>query len=134
VTLPRPLAADGRVDHDPDTRTLIVRPAADADGYAKLLWREGHAEMVKAEQRYGGPSVWADGGGKHQIARGHPGAAGPLRFQFAPGDPAYKELARTRTWPRLSWSTAPVSSGTSGSSTAGRSAVHRILGQGDPFF
>jgi hypothetical protein len=49
--------------------------------------------MVKAEQADGGPSVWADGGGKHQIARGHPGAAGTLRFQF--GDPAYKELART---------------------------------------
>ena len=95
MTLPRPLATDGRVDHDPDTQTLIVRPAANADGYAKLLWREGHAEMVKAEERYGGPSVWADGGGKHQIARGHPGAAGTLRFTFAPGDPAYKELART---------------------------------------
>ena len=95
MTLPRPLATGGRVDHDPDTRTLIVRPAADADGYAKLLWREGHAEMVKAEQRYGGPSVWADGGGRHQIARGHPGAAGTLRFQFPPGDRAYQELART---------------------------------------
>jgi hypothetical protein len=96
VTLPRPLATTGRVDHDPDTRTLIVRPAADADGYARLLWREGHAEMMKAEQRNGyGPSVWADGGGKHQIARGQPGAAGTLRFTFAPDNPAYKELART---------------------------------------
>ena len=42
-----------------------------------------------------GASVWADGGGKHQIARGHPGADGTLRFTFAPGDSAYKELART---------------------------------------
>lgn len=93
MTLPRPLAADGRVDHDPDTRTLIVRPAPDADGYAKLLWREGHAAMVKAEQRHGGPSVWADGGGKHQSPAVIPVRPEPCDSSSHPATPL------TMSWP-----------------------------------
>jgi hypothetical protein len=59
VTVPDPLAADARVDVDPDSRTLIVRPATDADGYAKLLWRQGHQAIVEAEESYSmrGPSA-----------------------------------------------------------------------------
>jgi hypothetical protein len=100
VTLPRPLAADGRVDHDPDTNTLIVRPARDAASYAWVLWREGHQAIVNTEEadsftawRVGAPDVWADGPGRRQIARGRPGADGTLRFTFAPGDRTYRELA-----------------------------------------
>jgi hypothetical protein len=73
-----------------------VRPAAGADGYAKLLWREGHAALVEAEGTYSmrGPGApWAGGAGRREIARGRPGAAGTLRFQFQPGDRAYRELA-----------------------------------------
>ena len=97
MTVPRPLAADGRVDHDPDTRTLIVRPARDANGYAQLLWREGHQALVQAEESYSitndVPTPWANGAGRYQIARGRPGADRSLRFTFPAGDAAYRELA-----------------------------------------
>jgi hypothetical protein len=96
VTVPVPFAADGRVDHDPDTRTLIVRPAANAPSYAWVLWREGHSAIVEAEETYsfaGVSAPWASGAGKRQIARGRPGADGTLRFQFQPGDRTYRELA-----------------------------------------
>jgi hypothetical protein len=95
VTLPRPLAADGVLSLDPDTRTVIVKPAADADGYAKLLWRTGHAAMVKAEQTRGRSSntVWAHSPGHYQVAYATPGQEATLRFKLGLDD--YREITNT---------------------------------------
>jgi len=81
---------------DPDTRTVIVRPAADADGYAKLLWRQGHAALVKAEQtrgRSGSNTVWAHSPGHRQVAYATPGQEATLRFKLSPDD--YREITNT---------------------------------------
>jgi hypothetical protein len=80
TAVPRPLAADGRVDMIP----LIVRPAPDADVYARLLWREGHRAIAK--DSYNAPMVWAHGAGRREIARGKPGAAGTCG-SHSPGRP-----------------------------------------------
>ena len=95
MTLPRPLAADGVLSIDPDSKTLIVKPAPDADGYAKLLWRTGHAAMVKADQtRHGGSNtVWAHSPGHRQVAYATPGREATLRFKLGADD--YRELTNT---------------------------------------
>ena len=65
--IPRPLAADGAVTIDANARTLVVRPAKDARGLAKVLWSEGvRAQPESAAARYVGdaPTVWASGGGQ----------------------------------------------------------------------
>ena len=94
MTLPRPLAADGVLSIDPDTRTLIVKPAPDADGYAKSLWRTGHAALVKAEQTRGrSETVWAHSPGHYQVAYAMPGREATLRFKLGPDD--YRELTNT---------------------------------------
>jgi hypothetical protein len=85
VTVPQPLAADATVVSHPDEPTLIVKPAP-GNGYASLLWREGHQALMQDEEagRYDAPSVWAHGPGQREIARGHPAADGSLRFSFGP--------------------------------------------------
>jgi hypothetical protein len=96
--LPRPLAASGAVTIDAAERTLIVRPAQDARGYAKVLWSEGHRGQVRdLQSRIGGtaPTVWAAGAGHDKVAFGLPGDDETLRFRFSPGDPNYRKLVNT---------------------------------------
>jgi hypothetical protein len=92
--LPDPLACNGAFNVDPDTRTLIVKPASDAPGRAKLLWREGHAKLMEAD-RTGrlAETVWADGPGQPQVAHGTPGREATLRFKLQPD--AYRRLMGT---------------------------------------
>jgi hypothetical protein len=94
VTLPDPLACNGAFNVDPDTRTVIVKPAADASSYAKLLWREGHAKLREAEEadRHE-DTVWCDGPGLPKVAHATPGRESTLRFRLEPDD--YRKLMGT---------------------------------------
>lgn len=94
MTLPEPLAADATINVDPDTRTLIIKPAPDAPSRAKLLWREGHAKLMEAD-RTGrlAETVWADGPGHPQVAFATPGRETTLRFKLEPD--AYRKLMGT---------------------------------------
>jgi hypothetical protein len=93
--LPRPLAADGVDTIDAAERTLVVKPAQDARGYAKVLWSEGHRAQVQGLQSGTVPTVWANGAGHDQIAFGLPGDDGTMRFHFPAADPNYRKLVST---------------------------------------
>jgi hypothetical protein len=56
VTVPEPLAAAATVVCHPDEPTLIVK--APGNGYAALLWREGHQALM---QRRGGRPLLGTG-------------------------------------------------------------------------
>jgi hypothetical protein len=86
-----PVADAGTVTIDARRRALIVRPAARADGYSKLLWDDGIGALAKPEAR----TVWASGAGKSEISFGQPTDDGALEFTFAVGDPTYKKLVST---------------------------------------
>jgi hypothetical protein len=51
MTVPRPLAANATVTNDPTTRELIVRPAADESGTARLAWRGGRSSACAGRGR-----------------------------------------------------------------------------------
>ena len=94
----RPLAADGAVTVDAGSRTLVVRPARDARGLAKVLWAEGRRAQVESQRRgiHGtAPTVWAAGAGQDKIRFGLPGHDGTMRFGFSLRDPSYKKLVST---------------------------------------
>jgi hypothetical protein len=96
--LPRPLAADGAVTIDARERALVVTPARDARGYAKVLRSEGVGVQAEAAaSRYPGhaPTVWASGGEEPKIAYGQPAAGDALKFRFDRGDPVYSKLVST---------------------------------------
>jgi hypothetical protein len=95
---PRPLVAVGVVSNDVVARTLVVRLSETAEGYARLLWRQGHQALVRAEEagyRTGTPTVWASAPGGWRVAFAVPGDGGTLRFHFHPGDPSYRALVST---------------------------------------
>jgi hypothetical protein len=95
--LPRPLAADGAVTIDARERELVVRPAGDARGYAKVLWAEGVRAQAEAASGSAGdaPTVWASGGGESKIAYGLPAGGDALKFRFSLRDPVYRKLVST---------------------------------------
>jgi hypothetical protein len=66
------LATDGAVTNDPRERALVVRPARNARGYAKVLWAEGVRAQAEAASGYpgGAPTVWAAGSGQSKVAYG----------------------------------------------------------------
>ena len=92
TVLPHPIVDDGVVTNDPLSRTLTVRPAPDASGTAKLLWRDAVRAQAAAAQP---PAVWAHGGGEAKVAYGVPAGADALQFRFAPGNAAYARLVST---------------------------------------
>jgi hypothetical protein len=125
TTLPRPMAADATVAVDAASRELVVKPAPEAPGYARLLWRRGHRALLDDEGREPWhskvPRVWASAPGGYQIAVGSPGEDGTLRFRFRTGDPRYRELVSTpglRRW--LPSTVRRVTFSASGSCTNGR--------------
>jgi hypothetical protein len=93
----RPLAADGAVTIDAAERTLVVKPAKDADGYARLLWRAGHRAGRRLAMRV--RRLSADRVGQRCRATKDrlrlPGDDGTMRFHFPPGDPNYRKLVST---------------------------------------
>jgi hypothetical protein len=96
TTLPDPVAVDGVVFNDPVARTLHVRLPDSANGYTRLLFRQGWQALRQAEEsgwRNAVPDVWAHTAEQRLIAHGLPGEDGTLRFHFPakPGS-AYSEL------------------------------------------
>ena len=108
--LPSHSAAVAVVTNDMPSRTLVVKLAETAEGYARLLWRQGHQALVKAEQSgwpTGVPTVWASAPGAWRVAFAVPGEAATLRFHFPLGDPSYRTLVGTPGCRRLrSWTAA----------------------------
>jgi len=94
VTVLRPLAAPAAIAIDPDTRTVIVRPAPEADSYARILWREGHSHLARTHGTLQEETMWANIPGHLQVAAGQPGREGTVRFQLQPDD--YRRLTSTR--------------------------------------
>lgn len=90
TAIPRPLAADATVTIDSHERILTVKLAE--RGYAALLYQRGYGALVRNDRA---PSVWAHAPGRRQIAYAQPGGDGTLKFRFAPGNPAYRELVST---------------------------------------
>lgn len=80
------------------TSPLVVRPARDAHGYAKVLWSEGHRAQVEDQQAMipRAPALWAHRAGKDKIVYGLPGDDGTMRFRFPLRDPNYKKLVAAR--------------------------------------
>jgi len=96
--LPQPLAATATVVNDLASRTLVVRLSEDAGGYERLLRRQGHLALGKAQEAgwpTGVPTVWASAPGAYRAAFAVPGDAGTLRFHFAAGNSAYAALVGT---------------------------------------
>jgi hypothetical protein len=103
--LPQPLAITAPVTADFANMTLIVRRPDAAGGYERLLWRESHAALVKAEESgwpMGTPYVWASAPGNYQFAHAAPGPNLTLLFGFAPGTAAAKVYAALVSRPGLS--------------------------------
>lgn len=95
TVIPQPVAADGVVFHDAATRTLHVRLSDQANGYTRLLWKQGWQALRQAEQagwRNRVPDVWASAPGAHRVVHGLPAEGGALAFHFPTGIAAYSEL------------------------------------------
>jgi hypothetical protein len=94
--LPQPTAISAPVTADFANMALIVRRPEAAGGSEKLLWREAHAALVKAEE-LGWPRntqfVWGSAPGHYQFAHAAPGPNLTLLFTFLPGTPTAKVYA-----------------------------------------
>jgi hypothetical protein len=94
--LPQPLAISASVTVDFANMALIVRRPENAGGYEKLLWRQAHESLVKAEE-LGWPSstrfVWGSAPGNYQFAHAIPGPNLTLLFGFTVGTPTAKVYA-----------------------------------------
>jgi hypothetical protein len=86
--VPSPLAIAAPAVADFAAMSLIVRRPENAGGTEKLLWREAHGQLVKAEELGwpgGTPLVWASAPGHYQFARVTPGPNLTLLVGFVPG-------------------------------------------------
>ena len=101
--LPQPLAIHAPVVADFANMTLVVRRPDAAGGYEKLLWREAHQQLVKAEESGWSttPTVYASAPGHYQFGRATPGPNLTLLFGFAPGTAAAKVYAELVSKPGL---------------------------------
>lgn len=93
--VPSPLAVDGVVINDPGARTLFVRLSESAGGNEKLLWRESHTALRRAEEAgwpRSHPFVWGGALGNREIVHGLPADGLMLKFHFPVGEPAYAKL------------------------------------------
>jgi len=103
--LPQPLAFSAPVTVDFANMALIVRRPDAAGGSEKLLWREAHAALVKAEE-LGWPSstrfVWGSAPGNYQFAHAAPGPNLTLLFAFTVGTSGAQVYAELVGRPDLS--------------------------------
>lgn len=90
--LPQPLAISAPVTVDFANMALVVRRPDAAGGYERLLWREAHQALVKAEELgwpASTPFVWGNAPGtgpdSYQFAHATAGANLALLFGFTPG-------------------------------------------------
>jgi hypothetical protein len=96
AVLPQPLAINAPVTNDVSNMTLVVRRPDAAGGYEKLLWRQAHEALVKAEESgwpASTPYVWGSAPGNYQFAHATPGPNLTLLFAFTVGTPAVKVYA-----------------------------------------
>jgi hypothetical protein len=96
--LPRPLAISAPVTIDVANMALIVRRPETAGGSEKLLWRESHAALVKAEESgwpRGTSYVWGSAPGNYQFAHAAPGPNLTLLFSLRS---AHRPQRFTRSW------------------------------------
>jgi hypothetical protein len=103
--LPQPLAITAPVVPDFANMTLVVRRPDNAGGYERLLWRESHIALVKAEESgwpMGTPYVWGSAPGNFQFAHAAPGPNLTLLFAFAVGTRAAQVYAELVGRPGLS--------------------------------
>ena len=93
--LPQPSAISAPVTVDFANMALIVRRPDTAGGYERLLWREAHAALVKAEEVgwSGAPTVWGNAPSNRQFGHARPGPNLTLVFGFLPGTAAAKVYA-----------------------------------------
>lgn len=94
--LPQPLAITAPVTVDFANMALVVRRPEAAGGYEKLLWREAHQALVKAEESgwpASTPYLWASAPGHNQFGHAAPGPNLTLLFAFVVGTPAAKVYA-----------------------------------------
>jgi hypothetical protein len=96
VRLPSPVAIRAPVTIDIANMSLVVRRPDSAGGYEKLIWREAHGALVKAEE-LGWPAsmpvVRGSAPGNYQFAPAKPGPNLTLLFAFTVGTPAAKVYA-----------------------------------------
>jgi hypothetical protein len=100
-TIPQPLIVDAVVDIDTPSRTLAVRLSENEQGYGRLLWKEAHAALVKAEQSgwvTGTPTLYASAPSAEKVAWATPGDFGMLLFRFPSGVAAFAELIGKPRW------------------------------------
>ncbi|HEY6810417.1 MAG TPA: hypothetical protein VIZ70_04760 [Propionibacteriaceae bacterium] len=102
--LPQPLAINAPVTADFANMALIVRRPDAAGGTERLLWREAHQALVKAEE-LGWPSgtqfVWGSAPGSYQFGHAAPGPNLTLVFAFMVGTPSAKVYAELVSKPGL---------------------------------
>jgi hypothetical protein len=103
--LPQPQAIHAPVTVDFANMALVVRRPENAGGYEKVLWREAHQALTRAEES-GWPSstrfVYGSAPGNFQFAHATPGPNLTLLFGFAVGTPAAKVYAELVSRPGLS--------------------------------
>src|SRR5687767_405059 len=104
TTLPSPLTITAPVTVDFANMALIVRRPDGAGGYDKLLWRESHQALARAEEA-GWPRstsfVYGSAPGHYQFGHAAPGPNLTLLFAFAVGTPAAKVYAELVSRPGL---------------------------------
>jgi hypothetical protein len=93
VPVPSPVAICAPVTVDIAAMSLVVRRPENAGGYEKLIWREAHRALVKAEE-LGWPAsmpfVRGSAPGHYQFATARPGPNLTLLFAFTVGTPDAK--------------------------------------------
>ena len=102
--LPQPLAISAPVVADFANMTLVVRRPETAGGYEKLLWREAHQDLVKAEESGWAAStsyLWGSAPGNYQFAHAAPGPNLTLLFAFTVGTSTAKVYAELVDRPGL---------------------------------
>jgi hypothetical protein len=101
--LPSPLAISAPVTVDFANMTLIVRRPDTAGGYEKLLWREAHQALVKAEESgwTGAPTVYGSAPGAYRFGYAAPASNLTLIFGFLQGTAEAKVYANLVGRPAL---------------------------------
>jgi hypothetical protein len=95
--LPQPVAIRAPVTVDFANMSLVVRRPDAAGGYERLLWREAHQALVKAEESGWSttPTVWGSAPGNYQFVRAAPGPNLTLLFGLWS---ALRRRRFTRSW------------------------------------
>jgi hypothetical protein len=103
--LPQPLAVVAPVSIDYAAMSLVVQRPESAGGYERLLWREAHQALVKAEEsgwRSATPVVYAKGPDNRDLVHVVSGPNLTLVVAFMVGTPTAKVYAELVSKPGLS--------------------------------